>query len=293
MLAPLTRRFAWARTGLAVQKRFGEVNGGYLASAVTLAAFLSIFPLLLVAIAVVGFISSGHDVAGAVIRNLGLTGEAATTMTESVQRAAKTRQAASIVGLGGLLWSGLGLVAALQYALDSVWQVRGRGIKDKLFGLAWLAGCTVLFAMSLALTTVMNFLPGFLNPLAVVVSLAFDVGLWLFTLTVLPHREVGWKPLLPGAILGAVGLEVLKAVGTIYVPRMVSSSSGLYGTLGIAFAILAWLFFFGRLLVYSAVLNVVRWEEDHGTVTAEIEMPNLPGQVTVAATRAGEAQPVT
>jgi membrane protein len=106
---------------------------------------------------------------------------------------------------------------------------------------------------------------------------------------VLQNRSVDWKSLLPGAVVGAVGLEVLKAVGAIYVPRVVSSSSALYGSIGIVFAVLAWLLFFGRLVVYSTVVNVVRWEEDHGTVTAEIELPRLPGEVPVTATRAGEA----
>jgi len=74
------------------------------------------------------------------------------------------------------------------------------------------------------------------------------------------------------------------------VPRAVGSSSALYGSLGVVFAILAWLFFFGRLAVYAAVLNVVRWEEEHGTVTVEIELPNHPELVPVEATRAGEAK---
>src|SRR5206468_10538936 len=43
-----------------VQQRFGEVQGGYLAGAVTLAMFLSVFPLLLVAVSVLGFFSTGH-----------------------------------------------------------------------------------------------------------------------------------------------------------------------------------------------------------------------------------------
>jgi hypothetical protein len=58
--------------------------------------------------------------------------------------------------------------------------------------------------------------------------------------------------------------------------------------LGTVFAIIAWLFFFGRLVVYASVLNVVRWEEDHGTVTAEIEVPQMPGAVPLVTSRAGE-----
>jgi len=291
LLAPLTRRFAWARTALKVQGRFGEVNGGYLASAVTLNAFLSLFPLMLVAIGVLGFFSLHHNVAADLISNLGIKDPALTKqLTDTIAKAQQSRKTATVIGLFGLLWSGLGLVASIQYALDSVWQVRGRGIKDKLVALAWLAGCAILFALSLGGTTLLNFLPGVLAPLAIVVSLAFDLFLWLFTLYVLPHRKVPWKALLPGAILGSAGLEILKLLGGIYVPRLVSSSSGLYGSIGTVFALLAWLFFFGRLLVYASVLNVVRWEEDHGTVTVEIELPKLPGEVPVQASRSGDAE---
>jgi membrane protein len=171
--------------------------------------------------------------------------------------------------------------------------VIGRGIKDKLLGLAWLVGAALLFAVSFALTSVISALPGFLAP----INLAFGVGvsfaLFLWTMSVLPHHEgVGLKALVPGALVGAIGLEVLKVVGGIYVPRLVSSSSATYGSIGIVFAILAWLLFFGRLIVYSAVVNVVRWEEDHGTVVIDIRVPDLPGrQVDEVANRAGQQDP--
>jgi hypothetical protein len=39
-------------------------------------------------------------------------------------------------------------------------------------------------------------------------------------------------------------------------------------------------------------VNVVRWEEDHGTTTIDIRVPNLPGpQVDGVASRAGEQEP--
>jgi membrane protein len=292
VLGPLARRWKWVETAIRVQERFSEVHGSYLAAAVSLSAFLSLFPLILVVIAVVGYFSThSSDLAGTVIRNLGLHGEAATALESAINKAEESRRTASVVGAVGLLWSGLGLVAALQFALDAVWQAAGRGIKDKLYGLAWLAGAGVILLASIALTTAMNFLPGVLAPLAIVVALLVDVALWLWSLRVLPNRNVGWKALLPGAVVGAVGLEALKVVGGLWVPRLVASSSALYGAIGVVFAVLAWLLFFGRLVVYVACVNVVRWEEDHGTVTAEIELPRVPGEVTVRATRAGEGVP--
>jgi uncharacterized BrkB/YihY/UPF0761 family membrane protein len=83
---------------------------------------------------------------------------------------------------------------------------------------------------------------------------------------------------------------VLKVLGGIYVPRAVASSSALYGSLGVVFAILAWLFFFARLVLYSSILNVVLWERSHGTVTIELDVPNIPGRdMKVEGTRSGDA----
>lgn len=290
----LGARFPFLKTAWRVQKRFGELNGGYLASAVTLASFLSLFPLLLVAIAVIGFVAGGDPTLGRdAAEFLGLTGDARDLVVDTVEQAEASKAAASIVGVAGLLWSGLGLVAAIQYALDQAWQVTGRGMKDKLFGLAWLVGGAGLFVSSLAVTTVIGALPGFFAPLNIAVGLGLSFALFLWTMKVLPHRDVGWKPLIPGAMVGAVGMEILKVVGGIYVPRAVASSSAMYGSIGIVFAVLAWLFFFGRLLVYSAVTNVVRWEEDHGTIVIDIRVPNLPDRnQDDDATRAGQHDPV-
>jgi membrane protein len=289
----LEDRYTVVAVASAVQHRFGELNGGYLASAVTLAGFLSIFPLMLVAVAILGFFSTGHpDVTGRLLDALAIPRgtDAARTIAETIQTAEQSRKAASIVGVAGLLWSGLGLVAALQYAYDSVWQVTSRGIKDKAFGLLWLGGGALLFAGSFALTAGVQFLPGFLAPLEIVLALGLGFGMFLWTAKILPNRDIGWRALVPGAIFGAVGFEVLKVVGGIYVPKAVASSSALYGTLGIVFAILAWLFFFGRLVIYASTLNVVMWERGHGTVTIDLEVPSLPGrEAKDEGTRSGDA----
>ena len=280
-------------TALRMQKRYDEVHGGFLGSAVTLSAFLSLFPLLLAVVGLVGVVSSNAtDLPGTVIAKLGIQDPTTNKlMRDAFATAESSGRAASAVGIVGLLWSGLGLVAAIQFVFDSVWQAPGRGLKDKLYGLAWLVGAGLLFLASFAMTFLLGWLPGPAWPVAILGNLAVGVPLWLWTFQALTNRDVGWKALLPGAVFGAVGLQILQTVGGIYVPRIVSSSSTLYGSLGIVFAILAWLLFFGRLLVYAVTLNVVRWEEDHGTVTAEIEMPNVPGEVPLTATRAGEALP--
>ena len=51
-------RLPFLKPVAAVQRRYGDVGGNQLASALTLNAFLSIFPLLLVALAVLGFVAA-------------------------------------------------------------------------------------------------------------------------------------------------------------------------------------------------------------------------------------------
>jgi membrane protein len=302
LLDRIATKLPFLKPVAAVDRRYGDVGGNQLAAAFTLQAFLSIFPLLLVGLAVLGFVSAhSHgvasevtggqaDLAGRLVEQLGLQGESAKMMTDAVHAAERSRKAASIIGFVGLLWSGLGLVGALQFAYNSVWQVKDRGVKDKAFGLAWLGGAAVLFVGGAAATTLLRWLPGFLAPLGILVTFAVSFGLWLWTSRVLPNTKLPWGALVPGALLGAIGLEVLKFVGAYYVPKAVASSSQLYGSLGIVFAVLAWLLLFGRLVVYSAVLNVVRYEKHQGTIRAVIEAPPVP-DVRPVADRSGRLVP--
>jgi membrane protein len=286
------RRWRPARIALDVQERYGELHGGEMASAITLSAFLSLLPLLLVGIAVLGFFSaaSSKDLAQEVVSNLRLneSSNTADLISDAIRTAESSRKAASVLGLAGLLWTGLGVVKALQYSWNTAWQVPGRGLKDKAVGLAWLSGAGLLFAGSFAVSAASQLLPWYLGPLGILAGLATGVCLWLWTAHTLPNRQVGWRALLPGALVGAMGFEILKVAASFVVPRVVASSSELYGPVGVVFAVLAWLLLFGRLVVYAAVVEVVLWEERHGTVTLRIEAPARPGVAPMSATRAGE-----
>jgi membrane protein len=281
-------RFGWLDAVLCVTDRFGAIGGGPLSSSIALATFVSLFPLLLVIIAVIGFVSS-NDAGFAVdlVEQLGLSGSAADTVTDALKTAEGSRQAASIVGLLGLLWSGLGVVGSLQTALNAVWQVKGRGLVDRLVALRWLLGAGVLFLLTAALGPLLALAPGPAKPLTVLLGLALTTVLFLWTYTSLGNSNVGWRTNLPGALLVAVGFEILKAVGSVYIPRAVSSSSALYGSLGVVFATLAWLLLYGRLIVYGAVVNVLRHESTAGTVTAQIEVPRIDGEVPLTVNRGG------
>ena len=294
-LRKLGRRWPWFDRALDMQDRFGEINGSFIASGITVSIFIAIFPLLLVVIAIVGFVASGDDqFAARIIDQLGLSGTAAQTMTDALERASESRQAASVVGLLGLLWTGSGVAVALQQGIRAPWQERSVGIRDRFRGLAWLATAGIGFAASIALGGLLNVLPDgvpvvLITAVAVILGVAFEIGLFWWMFKGLGTGRVPNRSLLPGAIMAGVGFEVLKLVGTVYVPRLVAKSSGLYGSLGIVFAVLAWLALFARLIVYASTLNAVLYEAEKGTVQVPVHVPDLPGQTPVAATRGGIA----
>jgi membrane protein len=281
-------RWGWLDTALSVHERFGEIGGGPLSSSIALATFLSLFPLLLVAIAVVGFVSSGNaDFTSDVISELGLQGEAADAVETAIATAEDSKRAATVIGLVGLLWAGLAVVGAMLAAFNAAWQVSGRGLLDRAFALAWFVAAGSLFLATFALGPALSWLPGVLVPANVLVGLVLTTVLFCWTYSTLGNSSVGWRVHLPGALLVAVGFEILKAVGSVYLPRLVSGSSALYGSIGVVFATLAWLAIYARLIVYGAALNVVRYEASAGTVTVELEVPRVDGEVPLSATRGG------
>lgn len=257
------RRWPWLGRILAIQRRVTDSDGAVVASAITLSVFVSLFPLVLVGIAVLGQLTANDaDLPARLIDSLGLTGAAADTMRDALAHAADSRQMASVVGLVGLAWSGSAVAVALQRGVQAPWFHKPEGLRARAVGMAWLASLAVGFALALALGGVLNALPDAVPPVlgaivAIAVGLAVEVGVFWWMFWGLGTRTTPPRALLPGAVVAAVGFEVLKLVGTVYVPRLVSRSSALYGSLGVVFAILAWLLLFARLLVYSSAVNAV------------------------------------
>ena len=96
---------------------------------------------------------------------------------------------------------------------------------------------------------------------------AVYVAACLWIMDRLPHGETTWKGLLPGAVLVAVGAQVLHVVVVLYIAPRLGRSSELYGTLGAATVVLLWLYLVARLFVAGAFLNAAVWHHRTGEGT--------------------------
>jgi membrane protein len=254
-------RFPPLRYVLSIQDRYHDLRGNVSANSITLNAFLALFAITLLAVAVVGYLDRADvDVAKSITEWLGLYGDAARVVTDAVNTARDSARFATIVGFASVVTIGTSFSNAIATAYNIAWEVRNRGIIERLRGLAWLAGFGLLGAASVMATTLWTRLPSELSFLVVLVTLTANGVLWLFTSWWLPNRTTTFRAMLPAAAAGAAMLEALKVIGGIWVPRLVGNASELWGTIGTVFALLAWILFFGRVVVYVTIIEVLEAE---------------------------------
>ncbi|MFM7271018.1 MAG: YihY/virulence factor BrkB family protein [Actinomycetes bacterium] len=263
---------AW-RGAREVQRRFAAARGSNLAAAIAFRGYLALFAILVLAVAVAGYVNaSGRDAADWIIQSLGLSGEAARTVSRAVERAQTSRAATTVVGLLGLVWTGTGLAAAISYAWNAAWSIPGGGMRGRARGVLWLlAGgvCTVVAVGATAFTTAHRF-PWIL---AFAIGAAADLALVVLTARLLPARRIPVRSMLPGAFAAAVGLTLARLLGAVVLTGVIRNSSAVYGSIGTFFALLLWMLVIGYILVLAALVEVSAWVATRGTVSVEVEVP--------------------
>jgi uncharacterized BrkB/YihY/UPF0761 family membrane protein len=109
---------------------------------------------------------------------------------------------------------------------------------------------------------------------------AVPFGLWLVVSWLLPHaRDASWRALVPGAVVVAIGVEVLHVVTLVWISRAITTKADRYGALGAALALLLWSYLLGRLVVGATVANVSVWRKNAAArdATPAVPPPADPG----------------
>src|SRR5690349_13756209 len=121
-----------------IQRRSAEIRGGTLAAAISMRAFLALFPIALLAIGAVGLVGGDPStVARSLAEALGLGHQFGRTLARSVQTAEGRRVLSSVLGILGLIWTGTGLSAAIATTWDAAWSTSGGVIRGRTLGAVW------------------------------------------------------------------------------------------------------------------------------------------------------------
>lgn len=267
------------RTARAAYRHYSGRDGSREAAAVTYFAFLSVFPVLALSFAAVGLVSQrfpGADgVLNAVLQGLlpGMIGdEPGQISLAAIQDAAG---ATAGVGVFAMLYAGLNWISATRDALADMFEVESSrppafGRRMMRAALSARARDTVaLLAIGLILLVsvavsagLLNFLRrlgrlvgvddlGFIMPvLLVAAGVATGTVLFFAMFRVLARAPVPDRALWSGAVVGALGFEVLKQASTWLLGT--TSRSPAFQAFGIALILLVWIYYFCRLLLFSA-----------------------------------------
>jgi YihY family inner membrane protein len=256
---------------IGVVKKYGDDKGGYLAALFAYYGFLSLFPLLLLMVTVLGIVLSGNpDLQARIVDSaLGQFPIIGQQLEDNVN-AIQGNNLALIVGIVGSLWGAFGVTQALQNAFDDTWEVPRRGRSNfffsKLRGLlmllalvAFIGGSTVLTAVGTSFAAV-----GFLaRALSTVGTFVLSFALYAAAFKVLTARDLGLKDILPGSVVAAVGWTVLQVIGGYLVQHQIKNATALYGFFGIVLGMLFWIYLIAQVTVYASEINVVmaghRW----------------------------------
>jgi YihY family inner membrane protein len=247
-----------------VVKKYGDDNGGVLVSNLAYSSFLSLFPLLLVLVTILGLVASVNpsfrtQVLDAVAGQVPLIGH---QLTANVQHLRRSSVIGLIVGVIGLIWGATGLAQAGLFTMEQVWNLPGParpGFVQRLgragLFLCLLGGGVIVTTGLASLTTYLHNGLAFKLPLEVVTA-AFNAGMYLGGFRALTPKGVPTRKLLPGVITGGIGWTVLQILGTYLVHHFLHSDS-VYGVFGTVLGLLAWITLAVEITVYSAEINVV------------------------------------
>jgi inner membrane protein YhjD len=249
----------------AVVKKFGDDQAGQLAALIAYYGFVSLFPLLLVLVTVLGFVLQGNPSAQASILHSALSQfPIIGTQLQTNVHSLKGSGVDLAIGLVGSLFAGLGITGASQNAFNQVWHVphkdRPNFLTSRLRGLGLLVVLGVLAIVSTVAAgyvtaggqSVVAILGG------VIVALIVNLLLFFTAFRLLTATEIGTSELLPGVIFAAILWQILQHMGGLYVDHVIRHAKETSGFFALVLGMLAWLYLGAQVTLIAAEINVVR-----------------------------------
>jgi len=249
-----------------------------LAAALSYYTLFSLAPLLVIAIAVAGFIFGREAAHNQIVGTIqGLIGrqsaEAVQAMIQAASNKPETGLASTLLGGIFLLFGAGGVVGQLQTALNAIWRVRpkpGTGLRDfihkRFISFAMVLGVGFLLLVSLAVSAFITGLTQFMGSLHesvaliahwldVVISFALVTLLFAVIYKFLPDVEIHWKDVWIGAALTSILFTTGKFLIGFYLGN--SGVTSVYGAAGSLITVLLWVYYSALIFFLGAEFTQV------------------------------------
>jgi membrane protein len=257
------QRHPWLGFPLAVRQKYSDDQAGYLAATIAYYGFFSIFPLLLVAVTVLGFLLRSHTRLQQSIVNSALGNFPVIGHDLRLHRLGGSAIALTI-GIVLSLWSGMGVLLAAENAMNQLWGIPFRRRPDFLRSrMRALLLLLVLGGGALG-TTILSGLGTFGDSYglawkigSLALSTLLDIGLFWVGFRLLTVKDVPWRSLRGGAIAAGVGWQILQSLGSYYVGHELRHASNTYGTFASVIGLLSFIYLSAHITLLAAEGNVV------------------------------------
>jgi membrane protein len=225
-------------------------------------AFLSMFPLILGLIALVGLFPQSDDIKGAVEKVLvvAFPPSEQAGILRSFQHAKSSAGTLAVVSVLALVWSGTNLFASMEFALNQIYLSATRSFwRNRLMGLTMLGVFLVAVGVSVGASTAIATAPE-RTIVAFILGAAIMAVVLLIIYRFVPNRKSRFSELWPGALAAGVCIELLNFAFPTYV--QMTHGVATYGrSFGFLFILGTWTYFLSMFLLLGAVMNRMRLDK--------------------------------
>ncbi len=249
-------------------KEFSRANAPILAAGIAYFGLFSLFPLSLAFIAIASFFLGNEKEQLDVVNEIhGLIPVSTEYLSDNIETIVRNRGPISLIGLLGLLWSGLAVFAAIRKGINQAWGISAQPnlFKKRFIDFGILIGLGLAATVVLLLSAKLFEIPwvgdwrlgidgaGMTKMFISVISFMVTIIVVLALYKYVPHRTILWKDIWASAILTAVLLESGRHVFSLYVTHFAGFNL-VYGSLGAIMAILAWIYLSANIVLFGAYM---------------------------------------
>jgi uncharacterized BrkB/YihY/UPF0761 family membrane protein len=284
-----------------VVKKFGDDAAGSLAALLAYYGFLSVFPLLLLLITLLGLFFSHdtglqHRVVNSALAQFPIVGKQLAG-PHGIGSLRSGSVIGLVVGLTGLAWGSMGVTQAGQRAMAEVWNVPGEfrpGFIPRLgrsLEFLGILGLDVILSTALAGFVTIGGSGILAQAVAVVAGLLVNIPLFVIGFRVLTPKSIETSALVTGAVLAALGWSLLQYGGIWLVGHQLRHASQVYGYFASILGLISFLFLAAEITLYSAELNVVRERHLYPRSIVQPPLTQADVEVLTAVAQQGKRRP--
>ena len=254
-------------------RRFTLVRGAEAAAATAFYALFSLFPLMLVLIAISSFFLESEQVQQQVLDLVRLTVPISPELIiTNLQEVLEERSTVGFIGLIGLAWSATGLLTTITRNINRAWPTATARnfLESRLVGIGMLVALLTLLALSSFATTIVNLLAAleepflgrdnlFNFPIVPLLTRAFEFifGLLIFMGLYhwVPNTKVYWRAAFWAGLIASFSWQITSSAFALYVRSGFAQYKLIYGSLGTIVALMFWIFLNFLIIFFCAHLS--------------------------------------